>query len=201
MIAIIDYGMGNLHSVQKALEKVGGQAIITDNPNDITQANKVILPGVGAIRPAMTRLKDKNLIPVIRAAIQNNTPFLGICVGFQLLFTTGEEGGIIETLGIIPGTVKRFTELKIPQMGWNQLHIQQKACPLFEGITDNAFVYFCHSYYADAVPKTYVATTTDYGIIYPSSICQGNLFGVQFHPEKSQRTGLQILKNFVQYQP
>lgn len=201
MIAIIDYGMGNLHSVQKALEKVGGQAIISDAPKDIDQAEKVILPGVGAIRPAMSRLQDKKLIAPIQEAIKNNKPFLGICVGFQLLFTTGEEGGIVKTLGVIPGTVKRFTELKVPQMGWNQLHIQQKDCPLFKNITNNSFVYFCHSYYADAVPETDVASTTDYGIIYPSSVCRGNLFGVQFHPEKSQRTGLQILKNFVQYQP
>lgn len=201
MIAIIDYGMGNLHSVQKALEKVGASTLITHEPEDIARASKVVLPGVGAIAPAMNRLQAQGMIPAILGAISDGKPFLGICVGFQLLFTSGEEGGNIKTLGILSGTVKRFPSLKVPQMGWNHLHVQKKNCPLFNGIADGAYVYFCHSYFADGVAENDIATTTDYGLVYPSSIWRDNLFGVQFHPEKSQTIGLQILKNFVEYQP
>jgi glutamine amidotransferase len=201
MIAIIDYGMGNLHSVQKALERVGARTLVTDNPADIAKAAKIVLPGVGAIRPAMNRLEQLGMVGPLKSAIAGQKPFLGICVGFQLLFTSGEEGGRIDTLGVFPGTVRRFTGLKVPQMGWNQLRVRQADCPLFAGIGDQAHVYFCHSYYAEGVPDEIVATRTDYGVSYPSGVWRDNLFGVQFHPEKSQTIGLQILKNFVTYQP
>lgn len=197
MIAIIDYGMGNLRSVQKALEKGGAQTIITDNKDVITKADKIVLPGVGAIRPAMERLKQLELVPVIKDAVNHDKPFLGICLGLQLLFEKTFEDGESAALGILKGNVIRFTNLKIPQMGWNQISIQQKDCPLFKGIKDGADVYFCHSYFVQPTDKNVTATETDYGFKYTSAIARKNLFGVQFHPEKSQAVGLKILENFV----
>ncbi len=196
MIAIIDYGMGNLRSVQKAIEKVGGKACITQSPKEIESAEKIILPGVGAIRPAIKRLKDLDLVKPIQNAIDSQKPFLGICLGLQLLFEESDEGGIVKGLGILPGKVERFSKLKVPQMGWNQIKIKQKKCPLFKGIADLSYVYFCHSYYVKPKSTATVATQTNYGINYASSIWKDNVFGVQFHPEKSQTIGLKILKNF-----
>ena len=200
MIAIIDYGMGNLRSVQKALEKVGAKAFITQNAKEIEEAEKVVLPGVGAMRPAMEKLSHLELIPVINQTVSSGKPFLGICLGFQLLFETSNEGGVVKGLGLLQGTVERFTQLKVPHMGWNQLKIKSNDCPLWGKIEDGPNVYFCHSYYVKPKSDEVIATTTDYGIEFTSSIYQKNLFGVQFHPEKSQRVGLQILKNFTRLQ-
>lgn len=197
MIAIIDYGMGNLRSVQKALEKNGAKAVVTDRAAEIARAEKVVLPGVGAIQPAMEKLQALNLVGVIKDAIASGKPFLGICLGFQLLFEKSDEGGEVNGLGILPGKVQRFPKLKVPQMGWNQIILRQKNNPLMKDIEDKAHVYFCHSYYVQPQRKEITLTTTDYGIEYASSVAEKNLFGVQFHPEKSQTVGLKILGNFA----
>lgn len=198
MIAVIDYGMGNLRSVQKALEKVGADAQITEDPAQVRSAAKVVLPGVGAMAPAMDKLREQGMAEALADIVAAGTPLLGICLGYQLLFDRSDEGGDSDGLGIIPGHVKRFTQLKVPHMGWNQLHIVQKDCPLFRGLEEGAEVYFCHSYYVDPADRSDVATDTDYGIGFASSVCRGNIYGLQFHPEKSQSVGLQILKNFVE---
>lgn len=198
MIVIIDYGMGNLRSVQKALEKVGAQAVISQDPMEIQKADKVILPGVGAMLPAMEKLKTLGLVSVITESIESGKPFLGICLGLQLLFEKSSEGGDIAGLGVIKGNVERFQKLKVPHMGWNQLHIQKRQCPLFTGVEDLANVYFCHSYFVQPTDMSVTATTTDYGLEFVSAVWDKNIYGVQFHPEKSQSTGLKILKNFVE---
>lgn len=198
MIAIIDYGMGNLRSVQKAFEKVGATAIVTQNTKDIENANKVVLPGVGAMQPAMEKLQALGLIDQIKKTINCRKPFLGICLGLQLLFEKSAEGGSVKGLGILPGSVERFNTLKVPHMGWNQVSINNTQCPLFKNIKDQSHVYFCHSYYVKPSETAIAATTTDYGIPFVSSVYLDNIFGVQFHPEKSQSLGLQILKNFVE---
>ncbi|MFT5169671.1 MAG: glutamine amidotransferase [Candidatus Omnitrophota bacterium] len=196
MIAIIDYGVGNLRSVQKALEKVGGDVCITQNKEDILKADKIVFPGVGAIKPAMDKLEILGLIPVVKEAIASGKPFLAICVGFQLLFETSEEGSDARGLGLIKGDVKRFKSLKIPQIGWNAI-TKTNDNPLFDGIKDGSHVYFCHSYYVDTPETDLITAQTEYGITYTSSICKDNIYGVQFHPEKSQMVGLKILNNFV----
>lgn len=196
MIAIIDYGMGNLRSVQKALEKIGATARISERPDEIQNAEKIILPGVGAMKPAMDKLRSLKLIDLIKTCIASGKPFLGICLGFQLLFESSTEGGNTPGLGIFKGTVKRFTSLKIPQIGWNQLHIQNSASPILKNIHAGANVYFCHSYYAQPEDPAIIAATTDYAVEFTSAITRENVFGVQFHPEKSQSVGLQILRNF-----
>ena len=196
MIAIIDYGMGNLRSVQKAFETVGAEAFVTQKAKEIGRAGKVVLPGVGAMPSAMEKLGALGLIPVIDRAIRDGKPFLGICLGFQLLFETSTEGGLTPGLGILQGTVERFSQLKIPQIGWNQLHIKNPASPVLKGIKESANVYFCHSYYAQPKDPSIIAATTDYAREFVSSIYKDNVFGVQFHPEKSQAVGLKILKNF-----
>lgn len=197
MIAIIDYGMGNLRSVQKAFEKSGAQTVITQDAEEIIQADKVVLPGVGAIKPAVEKLQALNLIPTIKQTISQNKPFLGICLGLQLLFETSDEGGQVEGLGILSGSVKKFKALKVPQMGWNQIQLSEKNNKLWKGLPNNPEVYFCHSYFVEPKDKKVIAATTEYGITYTSAIAKGSLFGVQFHPEKSQTVGLTILKNFV----
>ena len=196
MIAIIDYGMGNLRSVQKAFETVGAKAAITQDAAVLKAARGIVLPGVGAMAPAVQRLVELNLVAPIEDAIQNKKPFLGICLGLQLLFDLSDEGGQVKGLGICPGKVTRFTQLKVPHMGWNQLKINQANSRLFKNLPQNNDVYFCHSYYVSPQMKDLIAATTDYGIPFTSAIEKDNLFGVQFHPEKSQRLGLQILKNF-----
>jgi len=196
MIAIIDYGMGNLRSVQKALEKVGADARITQNPTDIQNADKAVLPGVGAMQPAMDKLTELGLVNPIKAFAISGRPLLGICLGYQLFFETSTEGGTTPGLGIIKGTVERFSQLKIPQIGWNRLHIQKPESPILNGIPESAHVYFCHSYYVKPKNPAIMAASTDYGIEFTSSIWQDNIVGVQFHPEKSQNIGLNILKNF-----
>ena len=198
MIAIVDYGMGNLRSVQKALEKVGAQARITFSSNDIVRADKVILPGVGAMAPAMAKLRQLGLTEAIREVISAGKPFLGICLGMQLLFEKSTEGGNVEGLKILKGTVERFTQGKVPHMGWNQIKIQPAGQSMYQGVTDGADVYFCHSYYVVPKDLKIMASVTDYGIGYASSIAVRNIWGVQFHPEKSQTVGLKILKNFME---
>lgn len=207
MLAIIDYGMGNLRSVQKAFETVGATATITSDPNVVRSAEKVVLPGVGAIAEAIHELKRAHLIDAIYQVIDNKVPFLGICLGFQLLFDESQENGIHPGLGIIKGTVRRFQlpkEFAVPHMGWNQLtwprdeQGQERISPLFRDVPQQSHVYFVHSYYATAEDESVVAAWTDYGINFCSAITKGNVYGTQFHPEKSQSLGLTILKNFAE---
>ncbi len=203
MIVIIDYGMGNLHSVSKALENAGAKVKISSKPSDILKAEKLVLPGVGAFKEAMGELKKRNLItPIIKYITEIKRPFLGLCLGLQLLFEKSEEGGRIKGLGILKGKVKRFSfplskKLKIPHMGWNQIRIKNKNCPILKGIPDKTYMYFVHSYYVEPGDKTIIATLTNYGINFTSSICQDNIYAWQGHPEKSQKMGIKILENFV----
>ena len=198
MIAIIDYGMGNLRSVQKAFEKIGATAKITHDAGEILQAEKIVLPGVGAMPPAMEQLKHSGLVPVIKDAVAQGKPFLGICLGFQLLFDISSEGGQTPGLGILKGRVQRFARLKIPQIGWNQLHIKNPNSPILRQLGRSPYVYFCHSYFVEPSDRKIIASTSDYAIEFASSVSSGNIYGVQFHPEKSQTVGLRILKNFYE---
>lgn len=200
MIAIIDYSMGNIHSVQKALESLGAKVAVTNNPNEIKKSNKVVLPGVGAFDDAMIELKKQDLIFALKEHIKNKKPFLGICLGMQLLFEASEEANKERGLGILKGIAKRFENkigLKVPHIGWNQLKKLSVECPLLKNIPENPYVYFCHSYYPEPKDKNIIAATTDYGIDFASVVWQDNIYGVQFHPEKSQGVGLKILKSFV----
>ena len=204
MIAIIDYGMGNLRSVAKALEAAGAADVrITSDPKIISQADKIVLPGVGAFKEAMRELRRLGLIKAIKDNIFKK-PFLGICLGLQLLFSESEEGGKVKGLGIFPGIVKRFPDkLKVPHMGWNQVRITNHESRItnFRNIPDNAFFYFCHSYYVVPKDKRLIAAVTDYGKDFVSAIAKDNLFACQFHPEKSQESGLRLLKNFARKSP
>jgi glutamine amidotransferase len=203
MIAVIDYGMGNLRSVQKGLEKCGFDVRVTDDPKVAAQADRLVLPGVGAFKDCVDNLLAGGFAEPICRHIEAGRPFLGICLGLQLLFTESEEFGRHPGLNIIPGKVVRFSEdlkadvedLKVPHMGWNRL-IFKKRAPLFDGLKDGSFVYFVHSYYVVPDDPDVVATTTDYGISFCSSIWRDNILACQFHPEKSQEVGLKILKNF-----
>ncbi len=201
MIAIIDYGMGNLRSVQKGLERVGCKAQVTRAPQQIVSANGIVLPGVGAFNACMENLRRFDLVEPICQVVRQKKPFLGICLGFQLLFTESEEFGLQKGLGLFPGRVVGFHPedgLKVPHMGWNRLD-KKKESPFLEGISDGAFVYFVHSYYVAPEDKSIVATTTDYGAPFVSSIATDHLFASQFHPEKSQEIGLRILANFARF--
>lgn len=192
--------MGNIHSVQKALESLGAQTLVTDNPQEIKKCDKVILPGVGAFNDAVLELERHGLISALNEYVNNKKIVLGICLGMQLLFEESEEGHLTKGLGILKGKVRRFKNqknLKVPHMGWNQLKIKRSDCALFKGLTDNSYVYFCHSYYAAPADKNVIAATTDYGTEFTSIVRQDNVYGVQFHPEKSQDVGMKILKNFV----
>ena len=198
MIAIIDYGMGNLRSVSKAFEAVGHQAVVTRDATVIGNASHVVLPGVGAFGDCMANVERYGLAEPIRTAIQSGKPFLGICLGLQLLFEESEEFGTHKGLGIIPGKVRRFAAdsgLKVPHMGWNNVTLE-RPCPLFEGIADGAYWYFVHSFYVDPSDKTVAATMTDYGTTFVSSIWRDNVVACQFHPEKSQAVGLRLIENF-----
>lgn len=205
MIAIIDYGMGNLRSVQKGFEKIGSEAVITNDPQVVLRAARVVLPGVGAFRDCMHNLEQGGFVEPILKTIAEGKPFLGICVGMQLLFTDSVEFGLYRGLGVIPGHVLRFPDqmtvagekLKVPQMGWNQLSFKRRP-PVFEGIDDGSNVYFVHSYYVKPDDSSVIATTTDYGFEFCSSVWKDNVVATQFHPEKSQAVGLQILKNFAE---
>jgi glutamine amidotransferase len=200
-IAIIDYGMGNLRSVQKGFEKVGFSAVVTSDPAVVASAEKVVLPGVGAFEDAIAELKRKNLVATVLDAIHSGKPFLGICLGLQMLFETSYENGRHEGLGVLKGDCVRFelpTEYAIPHMGWNQLLIRNKP-PLLEGLNEGAYVYFVHSYYVVPTDADVIATETDYGGRFCSMVWRDNLFATQFHPEKSQTEGLKILKNFAEW--
>jgi imidazole glycerol-phosphate synthase subunit HisH len=198
MIAIIDYGMGNLRSIHKAFEHVGHRACVTRSPAAIADASHVVLPGVGAFPDCMRNLDRFGLIEPIHRTIRSGKPFLGICLGLQLLFTEGEEFGPHPGLAILKGRVVRFPDgagLKIPHMGWNQVK-QLKPLALFGGIAKGAYFYFVHSYYVVPEDRALAATTTSYGLEFVSSIQQENLFACQFHPEKSQAAGLSMLRTF-----
>jgi len=200
MIAIIDYGMGNIHSVQKALESMGAKTIVTNKPEDIKASDKAVLPGVGAFDDAMQELKKQNLISALTGHIKSKKIFLGICLGMQLLFEKSEEARVTKGLGLLKGIVKKFENkdnLKVPHMGWNQLKVKNSACPLLKDLADNSYVYFCHSYYPQPKNECIIAATTDYGLDFTSILWHDNIYGVQFHPEKSQEVGLKILRNFV----
>jgi len=195
LIAVVDYGMGNLRSVEKALELVGVPVRVTSDAGVIEAAAGVVLPGVGAFAEAMENLERLGLSGPVRRAIREGKPFLGICLGFQLLFEEGEEGGV-PGLGVLPGRVPRLPAgVKIPHMGWNSLQFRQPAL-LWDGIPDGSYFYFVHSYYVEPAQDHLVAATTDYGISFAAAVARGNLFGVQFHPEKSSSLGLRMLKNF-----
>jgi glutamine amidotransferase len=203
MITIIDYGMGNLRSVQKGFERLGFTAKVTSDPGEVERAGKLVLPGVGAFRDCMDNLRSGGFVEPIKRHIEDGRPFLGICLGLQLLFTESEEFGRHQGLDIIPGRVVRFPAemhqggegLKVPHMGWNQIAIRRQA-PIFKGVAEGASVYFVHSYYVIPDDDSVVATVTDYGITFCSSIWRDNVMATQFHPEKSQTVGLRILKNF-----
>ena len=198
-VAIVDYGMGNLRSVQKAFERLGHAAEVTRDADRIGEAPAVVLPGVGAFGACMTNLTTLGLVEPVRHAIARGRPFLGICLGMQLLFDESEEFGPVGGLGVLRGRVVRFPpspELKVPHMGWNAVRIARRA-PALGGIEDGDYVYFVHSYYPVPADPAVVATTTGYGVEFASSVARDNLFACQFHPEKSQRVGLRILENFV----
>lgn len=201
MIAIIDYGMGNLRSVQKAFERLGVDATITSDASAVLSASKVVLPGVGAIADAITGLKRAKLVDAIYKTIESDKPFLGICLGFQALFEESEENGGTKGLGIFKGKVLRFPESPeyvVPHMGWNDLSFK-KDVPIYAGIKPTDYVYFVHSYYVACDDDSIVATTTNYDDVdFCSSIAKGNVFGTQFHPEKSQNVGLKMLRNFAE---
>jgi len=199
MIAIIDYDAGNIKSVEKALQFLGEKAVITRDRDVLLAADKVILPGVGAFGDAMNRLNEYGLVDIIKETVSNKTPFLGICLGLQLLFESSEEAPGIKGLGLLKGRIVRFPMemgLKVPQIGWNKLSHPNKG-RLFEGIDEGEFVYFVHSYYLKAEDEKDVVATCEYGVKVHAAVEHGNLFACQFHPEKSSDVGMKILTNFI----
>ncbi len=216
MIAIVDYGMGNLRSVQKAVERVGGRAVVTSDLHALDATLGVILPGVGAFGDAMENLRARGLVEPLLGQIEAGKPFLGICLGMQLLFEESEEMGEHKGLGVFAGRVVRFVQrseegksctyaplppctpaqLRVPHIGWNQLHIRRQSS-LLSGVPDGSYAYFVHSYYVLPTDDSIVLATTDYGVEFASVVGRGHVFGAQFHPEKSQEVGLRILGNFV----
>jgi len=209
MIAIIDYGMGNLRSVEKGFQKVGVDVTVTNKPGIVNNADAVVLPGVGAFKDCMRELSDLKLIDAVVDSIKKGKPYLGICLGLQALFSESVEFGRCKGLDVLRGSVVRFdfggqklktpnsqlSTLKVPHMGWNEINIR-KDNPLFKGIPDKSYFYFVHSFYVVPEDKTIISATTDYGFEFTSSVRKENIFAVQFHPEKSQAVGLQMLKNF-----
>lgn|SRR5574341_311080 len=196
-IAIIDYGVGNLRSVEKAFAATGHHALVSGDEKVLRNAKGLVLPGVGAFTACMKELTARSFDSLVRWHVIEGKPLLGICVGMQMLFEESEEFGKATGLGLIRGRVRRFPRQQlVPQVGWNQIK-QLSSHPIFSGVEDEAFCYFVHSYYCEAADKTIVLGETDYGVTYPSVIAHGNLFGVQFHPEKSQDVGLQMLANFA----
>lgn len=199
MISIIDYDAGNIMSVKKALDFLGKENVITKDPEILLKADHVILPGVGSFGDAMGRLNEYGLVPVIKQIVDNNIPFLGICLGLQLIFEESEESPGVKGLSLLPGKIVKFDktkELKVPQIGWNSLKFPKES-RLFKGIKEDSFVYFVHSYYLKAQNPDDVAATSDYGIVYDCAVESKNIFACQFHPEKSSDIGLKILSNFV----
>lgn len=199
MVAIIDYDAGNIKSVEKAIQFLGEDVIVTRNPAEILNASGVILPGVGSFGDAMEKLHKYNLIPVIHEVVERKIPFLGICLGLQLLFEKSDESPGVEGLGILKGEIKRIPDkegLKIPHIGWNSLKFPNEG-RLYEGISEDSYVYFVHSYYLEAMENAIVVATTEYGINIHASVERDNVFACQFHPEKSSSVGLKILENFL----
>jgi glutamine amidotransferase len=198
MIALIDYGAGNLHSVKKAVEFNGGEVRLVQTGEDLLKAEKAILPGVGAFGDGMKGLQKGELVPAIKEYAASGRPLLGICLGMQLLLDESEEMGLRQGLGLVPGKVRQFTQpgIKVPQIGWNQIFVQKES-PLLTGLEDGNYVYFNHGYYCILDDTQSTIATTEYGVSYTSMLQQGNIYGAQFHPEKSQDVGMLILRNFV----
>ena len=199
MIAIIDYDAGNVKSVEKALQFLGEEVIITRDREQILSADKVVLPGVGAFGDAMDKLHSYGLVDVIKEVVKNNTPFIGICLGLQLLFDSSEESPGVQGLGILPGKIVRIPEkdgLKVPHIGWNSLTYPNKG-RLYQGLEEESYVYFVHSYYLQADDPSIVVAQTQYGVDIQASVEKDNVFACQFHPEKSSKVGMTILKNFI----
>ena len=202
MIAIIDYGAGNIKSVENAMRFLGHEAVLTRDPQQILAADHVILPGVGAFGDAMNKIRSYGLEDVIRKTVAQDTPFLGICLGLQLMFDESEESPGVKGLGLLPGKIIRIPDegvRKVPQIGWNDLSYPVKG-RLFEGVAEGSYVYFVHSYYLRAKEREIVTAQTQYGVTIDASVEKGNLFACQFHPEKSEAVGMQILRNFLAVQ-
>lgn len=198
MIAIVDYGLGNLGSVTKAFRHVGASSVLTGDLEVLRKAEALVLPGDGAFAATMDEVRSRGLVPLLKDAAAAGTPVLGICIGMQLLFEESEEHGIHAGLGLLPGRVRRFDEsLIVPHMGWNALTSARRD-PLMDGIADGSYVYFVHSYFCDAAPETVIATA-DYGRPFAAIVGRGSVLGVQFHPEKSQTVGLKMIDNFVRF--
>lgn len=199
MIAIIDYGAGNLQSVKKAFDFIGAESVITNDPKIILSADKILLPGVGSFGDAMDSMRKNGLVETVKKCAESGKPFLGICLGLQLLFEESEESPGVKGLGVFKGKIKRFSSdmgLKIPHIGWNSLEIKQEDT-LFKNVPENSYVYFVHSFYLHAENEEEIAAVTNYGIDFHSAVGKNNVFATQFHPEKSGDVGLQILRNFA----
>jgi glutamine amidotransferase len=199
---IVDYGMANLRSVQKAFEQVGHSAVITGDPKRVAAAGKVVLPGVGAFRDAIVKMRETGLADTVRRHIDSARPFLGICLGMQMLFARDHEDGLHTGLSVLSGDVIRFPEirgLKVPHMGWNTLRAVRSGCPLFAGLPAEPAVYFVHSYFPQPTAREVVAAEADYPTPFCAAVWKDNVFATQFHPEKSQRVGLQMLRNFAAF--
>jgi glutamine amidotransferase len=205
VIALLDYGSGNLRSVEKALRKVGADVTVITRPEKLAHARAAVLPGVGAFDDCITAMQRQELLDSVKQFVASGRPFLGICVGYQALFEKSEEfNSCAAGLGLLRGKVVRFPKqpgLKVPQIGWNRIRLAQPQCPLFQGIADGSYVYFVHSFFPQPVDSSVVATWTDYGGEFASSVWRGNLVATQFHPEKSQSIGLRLLENFVKWSP
>lgn len=200
MILVLDYGMSNLRSVSKALEKLGSQVMVSSRPEDLGKADKVILPGVGAFGDAMREIEKRNLSAPLKSFVESGRPFLGICLGLQLLFDASEENFGVQGLSILPGKVGRFApsaQCKVPHMGWNQLRILKPDCALLRGVKDGSFMYFVHSYYVIPEKPEVLLAECEYSAVFAAMIWHKNIYGCQFHPEKSQEAGMKILENFV----
>jgi glutamine amidotransferase len=201
VIAVVDYGAGNLRSVVRALEHAGAEALVTSQAKDLDRAGAIVLPGVAAASDTMKGLQDRGLVGPVLRAIEQGKPFLGLCMGLQALLTYSEEGGHQQCLDVIPGAVRRLPAgLKVPEMGWNQVSCRAEH-PLLDGIPDGSYFYFVHSFYAEPSDPSVVVATTEYGLRFPSILARGNVFATQFHPEKSGRRGLQLYANFVRWSP
>ncbi|MBR67590.1 MAG: imidazole glycerol phosphate synthase subunit HisH [Verrucomicrobiales bacterium] len=200
MIALLDYGAGNVRSVQKAITAAGGDVQLVPSPELVKQADAVVLPGVGAFDDCINAMQQQELFEAAREFVFTGKPFLGICVGYQALFENSEEfNSCAAGLGVFEGSVVRFpdTEVKVPQIGWNEVHVTQPNCPILQGIESGSHFYFVHSYYPKPKDESIVATRTEYGVNFTSAVWRDNVFATQFHPEKSQKVGLQLLTNFV----
>ncbi len=200
-IAIIDYGMGNIHSVAKAFEFCGAKAVVTNNKKQIAACQKIVLPGVGAFGDAVSELEKQGLVEFLKEEIKNKKPFLGICLGLQLLLETSQEAKDKKGLRVFRGEIVKFSvenKEKIPHMGWNNLNVIATSCPLLQGVAKEAQVYFCHSYYPQPVNQEVIAANTVYGVEFGAVLWRENIYGVQFHPEKSQGVGLKMIRNFIQ---